>query len=227
MSQRMFFNRSKLLAHGAHSFDRAALASSLASIHGVLCTTLGQTCRVHASLNKKQLPRLCTLREMNESFLCSLLDTYPAKGNQPALNASFHYETRTRVAKGIFNFDHTINSFQISIDMPRRGIPRKHVIALAQSIIEHLDPQWVVYHNRALIDALYRLYPRFFRTAWLSYHTGMDPDLPRWRTLEIVETPRGAMCVAKPRWFGRTDEELLEELIELDALIEDVSAYGW
>jgi hypothetical protein len=35
------------------------------------------------------------------------------------------------------------------------------------------------------------------------------------------------MCVAKPRWFGRTDEELLEELIELDALIEDVSAYGW
>lgn len=227
MSAPEYANRSKLIAHGSHPFDLPTVVSSLATIHRALRTTLGRTCRVHALFNSEDLPRLCTLEEMDEEFIQSLFDQYPASGNQPLLNATLNYQTRTRVAQGSFQFDHTIDSLHISIDMPIRGIPRKHVIELARSIIDPLDPQWVVYHNRALIDALYRLYQRFFRTAWLSYHTGMDPDLPEFDTLEIVETTRGVMPVAKPGWFGRTEEELLNELIDLDMLIEDVSVFGW
>lgn len=227
MPPRVYINRSKLIAHGEHAFELDDAINALAGIHRVLRTTLGRTCKVHASFNKEDLPHLCTLEDLDEGFIRSLFERYPARGNQPMLSARFTYQTRTRVAMGMFNFDHTINALHLSIDMPKRGLPRNHIISLGESIIEHLDPQWVVYHNRALIDALYRFYPRFFRTAWLTYHTGMDHDLPRWRTLEVLETSRGVMCVAKPGWFGRTGEDLIEELVELDELIEDVSPYGW
>tara|TARA_A100000171_G_C2140065_1_gene154421 strand:- start:10169 stop:10852 length:684 start_codon:yes stop_codon:yes gene_type:complete len=227
MSLPVYNNRSMLIVHGEHAFELDDAINALASIHRVLRNTLGRTCKVHALFNKDDLPHLCTLEEMDEDFIRSLFEDHPGRGNQPMLSAIFTYQTRTRVAQGMFNFDHTIDSLHLSIDMPNRGIPRKHIIALAESIIEHLDPQWMVYHNRALIDAFYRVYPRFFRTAWLTYHTGMASDLPRWRTLEILETTRGVMCVAKPEWFGRTDEDLIEELVELDEMIEDVSPYGW
>ncbi len=227
MTPRVYISRSKLIAHGEHAFELDDAIKALAGIHRVLRATLGRTCRVHASFNKEELPHLCTLEDMDEDFIRSLFAQYPAGGKQAMLNSSFTYQTRTRVAQGMFNFDHTINALHLSIDMPERGIPRKHVIALGESIIEHLDPKWVIYHNRALIDALYQIYPRFFRTAWLTYHTGMDEDLPRWRTLEVLGTKRGVMCVAKPGWFGRTGEDLLEELIELDEMIVDTSVYGW
>ncbi len=227
MGRPVYHNRSKLIAHGEHGVDLDEAIAALASIHGALRETLGRTCWVHALFNGVDLHHCCTLGEMDKPFVRSLFERCPAPHRRPMLSAVFEYETRTRTAQGMFSFDHTINMLHLSIEMPIRGIPRKHAIALAESIVDHLDPQWVVYHNRALIDALYRIDPRFFRTAWLTYHTGMDAELPYLRTLEIVETTRGIMPVAKPGWFGRVEEELLHELMELDLLIEGDSPYGW
>ena len=100
------------------------------------------------------------------------------------------------------------------------------MISLAEAIIEPLDPQWVIYQNRLLIDALYGLYPRYFRTAWLTYHTGMLTDeLPEFWTQEMLDTSRGTMAVAKPKWFAKTDPDLLDELVDLDQWIEDECPY--
>ena len=225
MPEPEYVDRPQLVAQGAHHYEQPRMVSALASIHDALRAALGRTCRVHASFNKEELHRLCTLGEMDRAFIKSLFDQYPAGAKQPLLSAVMHYETRTRSAQAAFYFDHTIDAIQICIIMPERGLPRNHVIALARSIIEPLAPSWVTYNNRALVDALYALYPNFFRTAWLTYHEGFPRELPRFRTLEEVETARGIMTVAKNPWFGRTDRKLLNDLVDLDALIEAYSPF--
>ncbi|MCR9075862.1 MAG: hypothetical protein NXI07_07470 [bacterium] len=221
-----YVRRSMLVAHGSHPCDLKTVVGTLTSFHGALREALGRHCRVHATINKEDVPGLCTLEEMDERFHRMLLDWYPPYEGQALLNATLSYETRTRVAQATFIFDHTIGSVQISFTAPVSGLARRHVIALAESIIGPLGPQWLTYNNRALVDSLYGLYPNFFRTAWLTYHAGFPTELPRYRTLEEIQTTRGPMMVAKPRWFARTDESLLEDLVELDAQIEGESPYG-
>ena len=227
MPRPVYTKRSKLIAQGAHPCDLASVVTAMAAIHDALRTTFGRTCVVHASFNKEELHKLCTLDEMDELFFRELFELFTAPLGQPMLSASIKYQTKSRIARASFHFDSTLESMHISITVPKQGIPRPHVITLAESIIDTLDPLWVVYTNRALIDALYRLYPRYFRTAWLTYHAGFEPELPWFRTIETLETSRGPMAVAKRGWFGRTDEDFLEELFDLDELIEDDSAYDW
>lgn len=221
-----YVKRSMLVAHGSDPCETRTVVNTLTSFHNALRDALGRHCRVHATINKEDVPGLCTLGEMDERFHRMLLDWYPPYEGQALLNATLSYETRARTAQATFIFDHTIGSVQISFTAPVSGLARRHVIALAAAIIDPLGPQWLTYNNRALVDALYGLYPNFFRTAWLTYHAGLVDELPHYRTLEQLGTTRGPMLVAKSRWFGRTDEALLEDLVELDAQIEGESPYG-
>lgn len=215
--------RSKLIAQGAHPCDLASVVTAMAAIHDALRTTLGRTCVVHASFNKEELHQLCTLQDMDEPFIRELFEQYTAPLGLPMLSASMKYQTKSRIARASFHFDSKLESMHISITMPRQGIPRPHVISLAESIIDTLDPLWVVYTNRALIDALYAHWQRYTHTGWLTYHTHLDPELPWMRTQEILETAHGTMAVAKRPWFGRADEDLLEDLLTLDEHIADDS----
>jgi hypothetical protein len=227
MPRPVYPKRSKLIAQGSHPCDLATVVEALTSIHDALRSTFGSACAVHASFNKEELHHLCTLEDMDAPFIRSLFDQYTAPLDQPLLSASMEYRTRTRSARASFHFDSKLESMHISISMPRQGIPRSRVIELAESIIDPLAPLWVVYTNRALIDALYRVYPRYFRTAWLTYHAGFEPELPWFRTIETLETSRGPMAVAKRGWFGRTDEDFLDDLFDLDELIEADAMYEW
>ncbi len=136
----------------------------------------------------------------------------------------------------MYGFDHTINHASISMTMPLTPLPRKHIIALATTISSAITPKVLIYHNHTLMHALHEQRPEpppeplklpsgvciendhltHYDAKWITLdpdqRVPQDLDLP---TIERIEQERGALFVAKPKYFHTTDRSLLKDLIQL------------